>query len=129
MSEQGKNQQRPQQSGVNTEDSNTGGISPAIIGWGIAAVVLAIFSVTFNSSAMVLGAGWFAKCLTVLVGALLGWLGALAGDAIRKFAHPDAVFTNGGILSLIWIKLFWAVGPQVLGLCVGVFFGCAMVLR
>ncbi|WP_202020914.1 hypothetical protein [Pseudomonas sp. ADAK18] len=125
MSQQGKNPQ----SGVNKEGDNTSGISPAMIGWGVAAAVLAIVSVTFNTSHMALGAGWFAKCVAVLVGAFLGWLGALAGDAIRKFAHPDAVFTNGGILSLIWIKVFWAVGPQVLGLCVGVFFGGAMVLR
>ncbi|WP_053270014.1 type 1 glutamine amidotransferase family protein [Pseudomonas chlororaphis] len=115
---------------VNSADENNGsGIHPAIVGWAIAAIVLSIISVTFNNSAMVLGAGWFAKCLAVLVGALLGWLGALAGDAIRKFAHPDAVFTNGGIFSLIWIKVFWALGPQMIGLCVGVFFGCAMVLR
>lgn len=125
MSQHGKNPR----SGVNEEGSNASGISPALIGWGVAATVLAIVSVTFNSSPMAFGAGWFAKCLAVLVGAFLGWLGALAGDAIRKFAHPDAVFTNGGILSLIWIKVFWAVGPQVLGLCVGVFFGGAMVLR
>lgn len=125
MSQQGKNRQ----SSVTKEGSNTGGISPAMVGWGVTAVVLAIVSVTFNSSSMALSAGWFAKCAAVLVGAVLGWLGALAGDAIRKFAHPDAVFTNGGILSLIWIKVFWAVGPQVLGLCVGVFFGGAMVLR
>ncbi|WLH29435.1 hypothetical protein PSH70_24915 [Pseudomonas fluorescens] len=122
-------QDKNPQSGVNKKGNNTGGISPAMVGWGVAAAVLAIVSVTFNSSPMALGAGWFSKCLAVMVGAFLGWLGALAGDAIRKFAHPDAVLTNGGILSLIWIKVFWAVGPQVLGLCVGVFFGGAMVLR
>jgi hypothetical protein len=125
VSQQGENPQ----SRINEEDRSTSSISPAMIGWGVAAAVLAIVSVTFNTSSMVLSAGWFAKCVAVLVGAILGWLGAMAGDAIRKFAHPDAVFTNGGILSLIWIKVFWAVGPQILGLCVGVFFGCAMVLR
>lgn len=124
MSQQGKDQQR-----INKESDSTAGISLVMIGWGVAAAVLATVSVTFNSSSMALSAGWFAKCAAVLVGAVLGWLGALAGDAIRKFAHPDAVFTDGGILSLIWIKVFWAVGPQVLGLCVGVFFGGAMVLR
>ena len=125
MSHQGENPK----SGVNKEDNNAAAISPAMIGWGVAAAVLAILSLTFNSSPMALGAGWFTKCLAILVGAFLGWLGALAGDAIRKFAQPDAVFTNGGILNLIWIKVFWAIGPQVLGLCVGVFFGGAMVLR
>ena len=53
----------------------------------------------------------------------------LIGDAIRKFAHPDAVFTGGGMLSLIWIKVFWKVGPQVIGLFIGVMLGCALVLR
>ena len=125
MSQHGKNPR----GGVNEEGRNASGISPAMIGWGLAAAVLAIVSVTFNSSSMALSAGWFTKCAAALVGAVLGWLGALAGDAIRKFAHPDAVFTSGGILSLIWIKVFWAVGPQVLGLCMGVFFGGAMVLR
>jgi len=119
MSQQGKNPQ---------SGSNAGGISPAMIGWGVAAAVLAIVSVTFNSSPMALSAGWIAKSMAVLVSAFLGWLGALAGDAIRKFARPDAVFTNGGMLSLIWIKVFWALGPQVIGLCVGVFFVCAIVL-
>lgn len=125
MSQQGE---KPE-SVVNKEDRGASSISPVMIGWGVTAAVLAIVSVTFNTSSMVLSAGWFAKCVAVLVGSFLGWLGAMAGNAIREFAHPDAVFTNGGILSLIWIKVFWAVGPQVLGLCVGVFFGCAMVLR
>lgn len=121
MPQQGKNPR----SGIKKK----GSISPAMIGWGVAAAVLAIVSVTFNASPMALGAGWLAKCMAVLVGAFLGWLGALAADAIRKFAYPDAVFTSGGILSLIWIKVFWAVGPQILGLCMGVFFGGAMVLH
>ncbi len=114
---------------LNEEASEAFSFSPAVIGWGIAAVALAIFSVTFNTSAMVLGAGWFAKTIAVLVGSVLGWGGALIGDSIRRFAHPDAVFTNGGILSLIWIKVFWALGPQLIGLFIGVFSGAAIVLK
>lgn len=104
-------------------------IKPATIGWGVAALALAIFMVVFNNSAMVLGAGFFAKCVAVIVGALLGWGGAMLGDAIRRFAHPDAVFTNGGILQLVWIKIFWALGPQVIGLFIGVALGASLVLR
>lgn len=114
---------------LNEEATEAFSFSPAVIGWGVAAVALAIFSVTFNTSAMVLGAGWFAKTMAVLVGTVLGWGGALIGDAIRRFAHPDAVFTNGGILSLIWIKVFWALGPQLIGLFIGVFSGAAIVLK
>lgn len=125
MAQQNENNQND----INTEHAEGFSLSPTMIGWGLAAVVLAIVVVTVNTSPLVLGASWFTKCIAVLVGTLLGWLGALAGDAIRKFAHPDAVFTNGGILSLIWIKVFWALGPQIIGLSVGVFFGYGIVLR
>lgn len=112
------------------EDGSAGlPINPTVIGWAVAALVFAIFSVTVNSSAMVLGAGFFAKFMAVLVGSALGLGGALLGNAIRKFAHPDAVFTQGGILSLIWIKVFWAIGPQMIGLVCGVLLGCSLVLR
>ncbi|GAC1036964.1 hypothetical protein thsps117_17210 [Pseudomonas sp. No.117] len=103
--------------------------NPGLIGWGIAALALGILSVTFNTSAMVLGAGLLAKCFAVVAGTVLGWIGAVVGDAIRKFAHPDVVFTTGGLLSLLWIKIFWRVGPQLIGLVGGVMVGCALVLR
>lgn len=46
-------------------------------------------------------------------------------DVKVKAAKPkekDYILTDGDGLQM-------RVGPQVLGLCVGVFFGCAMVLR
>jgi len=120
----GPNQPQPSPS----EDSLSP-INPGLIGWAIAALVLGILSVTFNTSAMVLGAGFLAKCFAIVVGTVLGWIGAVVGDAIRKFAHPDAVFTSGGLLSLLWIKIFWRIGPQLIGLVGGVMVGCALVLR
>lgn len=112
-----------------TSEDNLPPFNPGQIGWGIAALVLGILSVTFNTSAMVLGAGLLAKGFAVVVGTVLGWIGAVVGDAIRKFSHPDAVFTSGGLLSLLWIKIFWRVGPQLIGLLGGVMVGCALVLR
>ena len=120
----GSNQPQPSPS----EDSLPP-FNPGLIGWGVAALALGILSVTFNTSAMVLGAGLLAKCFAVVLGTVLGWIGAVVGDAIRKFAHPDAVYTNGGLLSLLWIKIFWRVGPQLIGLVAGVMVGCALVLR
>lgn len=104
-------------------------ISKAVIGWGIAAIALSIFMCVSNNSAMVLGASFGAKFLAVIVGSVFGLIGALVGDAIRKFAHPDAVFTNGGIFQLIWTKLFWLCGPQLVGLVVGSLLGCTLVLK
>lgn len=103
--------------------------APAAIGWGIAAVIFAIFSVTSNTSPIVLGAGTVAKVFAVILGVILGTAGALLGDALRRFARPSAVFTQGGFFSLIWIKVFWSVGPQVIGLIGGVLLGVTLVLK
>jgi hypothetical protein len=97
--------------------------------WAIAAFITAIVTCAHNTSAMVLGAGFFAKCFAVIVGTILGLLGALAGDAIRRFARPDFILTNGGFAHLIWIKIFWRIGPQLVGLFLGVVLGSSLVLR
>lgn len=111
------------------EESNDLPVNPAVIGWGVAAAIFAILALTFNNSPLVLGAGFFAKFMAFLVGSLLGWIGALIGDAIRKFASPDAFYTSGGMASIVWTKLFWICGPQIIGLLAGVFIGITIVLR
>lgn len=122
--------QEPRETNSSTlDDQDVPGLNPVIIGWAIAAIVLSILAITFNNSAMVLGAGFFMKFLAVIVGSVLGLIGALLGDAIRKFAHPDAVFTNGGLFQLVWIKVFWLLGPQLIGLVLGAFLGISLVLR
>jgi hypothetical protein len=97
--------------------------------WGAVALVIAIISVTHNSSAMALNADFFAKFFAVIVGTLLGTGGALLGDSIRRFALPDTFYTTGGMGSIIKTKLFWMMGPQAIGMLIGVFTGAAMVLR
>lgn len=100
----------------------------AAIGWGIAAVVLSILAVTFNNSYMVLAAGFFGKFFAVIAGSILGLIGALIGDALCRFARPTMVFTQGGLFSLVFLKLFWLAGPQVIGLFIGVMLGMSQVL-
>ncbi len=97
--------------------------------WAGLALALAILMCTVNSSALVLRAGFFLKLIAIVVGAVLGLVGAVLGDAIRKFAQPDAVFTSGGMLQLIWVKVFWRIGPQVIGLVLGVALGTSLVLK
>lgn len=116
---------------ANEQSSDAAGgfaVSQTVILWGVAALVLAILMCTFNNSPMVLRAGFFAKTFAVILGTALGLGGALIGDALRKFAHPDSVYTRGGFFHLIWIKVFWACGPQVIGLGIGVALGCSLVL-
>jgi hypothetical protein len=110
------------------EDDAGPAISMAVIGWGIAAITVSILACTFNNSPMVLGASFGAKLLAVIVGSITGLIGAMIGDAIRRFAHPDAIFTNGGIFQIMGTKLFWLCGPQLIGLLGGTCLGCALVL-
>ena len=104
-------------------------VERTVVIWAGLAVVLAILMCTGNSSALVLRAGFFVKLVAIVVGAVLGLVGAVLGDAIRKFAQPDAVLTSGGMLQLIWVKVFWKVGPQVIGLVLGVALGTSLVLN
>ncbi|WP_437884448.1 hypothetical protein [Pseudomonas sp. LRF_L74] len=112
-----------------TEGLDGPSVSLEVVGWGVASLVLTIIFLTVNTSAMVLGASFMLKLLAGLVGLVTGWIGALLGNAIRKFAQPDAIYTNGGALHLIWLKVFWMIGPQVIGLVVGIGLGCSLVLR
>jgi hypothetical protein len=104
-------------------------VQKSVVIWGIAAFAFAILAVTQNTSAMVLGASFFGKFFGVIVGTVLGTVGALIGDAIRRFAHPDGVITDGGMGTIIWIKLFWKAGPQIIGLVIGVCLGVSLVLN
>ncbi|MGK0417271.1 MAG: hypothetical protein ACJAST_002364 [Halopseudomonas sp.] len=110
------------------EQEGLSSIQKSAIGWGLAALVLAVITVTHNNSAMVLGASVMAKIFAGLAGTLTGTIGALIGDAVRRFAKPDMMFTSGGMGSLIWMKLFWMMGPQLVGLVIGVLLGASLVL-
>lgn len=84
---------------------------------------------TYNNSYMVLTAGFFAKFFAVIVGTLLGTLGAFIGETLRNFARPDSFFTNGGFFNIIFIKVFWMCGPQLIGMFIGIALGCSLVLK
>lgn len=67
--------------------------------------------------------GFFGNLLFFILGSGLGYLGALVGDMLRKFVMPEFVFTSGGFGQLFKTKLFWLIGPQCIGIIVGVFTG------
>lgn len=116
---------------VNAQEVDEGASTPvnqAVVIWGLAAIAFSILFITFNNAPMVLGAGFFAKFFAVIAGSILGLIGALAGDALRKLARPSSVYTRGGFFELIWIKVFWAIGPQVIGMFIGVALGVSQVL-
>ncbi len=104
-------------------------LKQSAIVWSIAAATVSIFTCFFTHSVPVEVASVFMKILAALAGTIAGVVCALIGDALRRAVHPDVVITNGGFFSLLGTKLFWAVGPQLVGLGIGVFFAIAIVLR
>ena len=102
-------------------------LKKAAIIWGVASSILAALPLIFNNSPIVLGASFLAKCVAFVVAAPLGLVGAMIGDAFRKFAAPDFVFTSG-MGAMVWQKIFWLIGPQTIGCMVGVGLGAALVL-
>ena len=97
--------------------------------WAVVAFIIATIMVVKNNSAMAVNAGFFLKTFAIMVGTILGFVGAMLGDAIRRFALPDGFFTPGGMGSILKTKLFWMVGPQIIGLLIGVVLGAALVLK
>ena len=113
--------------GSDVPESNNNLLNSAII-WGIAALVISILLVSSNNSNALIHASIWLKIAAVIVGTPLGMAGALIGDAVRKFAAPDMYFTSGGMGQLIWLKIFWKIGPQSIGLLIGVVLGCGGVI-
>lgn len=102
---------------------------PSTAGWAIAALALSIIVCAYITSLPKFhDASLFHKILAVIAGALVGAVCARIGDALRRAVRPNFVITNGGFFDLLFMKLFWAVGPQLIGLAIGVFVAESVVL-
>jgi hypothetical protein len=42
-------------------------------------------------------------------------IGYKIGEALRQFAMPDAIWVSGGFSDLLSTKIWWMIGPQVIG--------------
>ena len=91
--------------------------------------VFAIFCIAVTTSPAIARMGFFGKMIAVVLGAFLGMYGARIGDAFRRFTAPDAIYTTGGASSLFSAKLFWLMGPQLIGMFIGVIIGQTIVTK
>jgi hypothetical protein len=64
--------------------------------------------------------------VTVIGGVPGGIIGGLIGKLIGNIARPDVIFTTGGGLEILKAKIFWAIGPQFIGLLVGTILGSGL---
>jgi hypothetical protein len=86
----------------------------------ILSIGMGIFSIyAINTKFTYLGLGFISKSLLFILTTTLGYIGSLVGDFLRKIAMPDAIFTRGGFSGMLKAKLFWFIGPQLIGIFVG----------
>jgi len=73
--------------------------------------------------------GFFSLTFIFILATGFGFVGANIGDFLRKAAMPSAILTSGGMREILWQKLFWFMGPQVIGAFFGGGVGCLIILK
>lgn len=72
--------------------------------------------------------GFFARGGIFILCFIGSYIGALIGDFLRRLALPDSFFTSGGMIDILKTKLFWAIGPQFIGIFIGGIVGTSIIL-
>jgi hypothetical protein len=72
--------------------------------------------------------GFFTRMFMFIAGVPFGYLGMTVGKAIRNAIVPDFIMSasTGG---LIKARIFWAIGPQAIGLLVGMCIALYIVFK
>ena len=56
-----------------------------------------------------------------ITGSIGGTIGMAIGRIVRDWVRPDFIVTGDGMKGLVKARLFWAIGPQLIGMLVGLF--------
>lgn len=94
-----------------------------IVGWGIVTFVWVIL-ICMSYPPLKLSASFSTKVGVVVLGTLLGSIGALIGHFIKVTYVTNAPIHKN---SSIWSKLFWWIGPQIIGIYIGLVVTIAII--
>lgn len=72
--------------------------------------------------------GFFFRLITWVVAVGPGVLGAMLGNAIRRWIMPNFVI-GGGFFDLLKQRIFWGIGPQAIGMATGLALGAGLVIK
>lgn len=98
-------------------------ISGLTIIYGIMAIVLGLIAAYAMDEKQF---GIIAKCFGFIFGTIFSFVGVYIGDLVRKAVLPDAIY-GSGMTDLIKQKLFWFIGPQLIGGAIGAFIGASII--
>jgi len=96
--------------------------------WAVLSLAWSIFLAYANSHRTLAGLSFIVVALVTLAGTVGGTLGALIGLWVRNALQPDFVITDGRASSIAKNKLFWWIGPQLIGFGLGSVFLFSLVL-
>ena len=92
----------------------------------ICSLVVAIACSEINYKGTVHQLGFWMRTFIFIFGVPGGFIGAKIGRMVRDWLMPDSFYTTGGITEIAKTKLFWAIGPQTIGFCIGLGLGAAI---
>lgn len=93
--------------------------------WTLFYIALSIIVGIFAAKSMQGNFGFMARFFAFFLGTILAYVGTFIGDILRKIAAPDAFFSSS-MMDTLKTKLFWFIGPQVIGALIG--GGCGVGL-
>ncbi len=76
---------------------------------------------TIKSGHKLIYVTFWMRCGLFIFGPIGGTVGMCIGRLLRDWVHPSFIMTSGGMTGLVKAKLFWAIGPQTIGLFIGEF--------
>jgi len=93
-----------------------------LFGWFVAVCIASIFCAFIFAAPHGAHIGFGLRLLGAILAIVPGFIGAMLGDMLRRFVIPDFVLTSGGFFQLLKTKLFWMIGPQLIGMFIGIAF-------
>ena len=73
-----------------------------------------------------LGFMWYV--LTFVIGSICTGTGVVAGEAFRRFVHPDVLLASNS-LDMFGKRIFWLCGPQVIGWVIGLWIYQTVMMK
>lgn len=112
--------------GNNIEEQSvgsSGALLQAVILYAVLAAIAAfIHAYTYDGivqKKFVIQVTFWVRAGIFITGTIGGTLGMLVGRLFRDWVRPDFILTGDGVKGLVKARLFWAVGPQLIGMLVG----------
>lgn len=103
-------------------EEKTSQISGYVIFYAVVAIVLGV-----AGAAGAKQVGIISRIFIFIFGTAGAFCGAFVGDWLRKIAMPDSIITSG-MADTLKQKLFWFIGPQMIGEILGMGLGGGIIL-